>query len=205
MILRVSQASAKPSAAAKALLGNVRTVFLDRDGVINRKAPEGEYVSRWDQFHPLPGIAEAIAELNRSGRLVFVVTNQRGVALGLYTEDDVRAVHTQLQQWLVERGARVDGFYYCPHDKHACSCRKPLPGLFEQAFAAHPGLTAETSLMIGDSLSDIEAGKALRMPTIFIAGDPAHQKAGADRAAASADYTAASLAEAVALLSTARR
>jgi D-glycero-D-manno-heptose 1,7-bisphosphate phosphatase len=126
-----------------------------------------------------------------------VVTNQRGVALGLYTAADVEAIHARLQEELGRSGARIDAFFYCPHGKDECNCRKPLPGLFEQARAAFPAIDAATSVMIGDSLSDVEFGKRLGMRTVFIEGDAENRKAGAEQAAAPADGTARSLAEAV--------
>ena len=178
----------------------LRTVFLDRDGVLNRKMPEGQYVTGWQHFEMLPGVPEAIARLNRAGLRVLVVTNQRGVALGLYTITDVEHIHTQLQAELTQSRARIDGFYFCPHDKRQCNCRKPLPGLFEQAQADYPEITAETSLIVGDSLSDIEFGHNLGIQTIFIDGNPEHQKPGAQKAAAMADRRAASLPEAVSLI-----
>ncbi len=191
-----------PAVGKKESYQSVQTVFLDRDGVLNRKAPEGEYVSRWDLFHPLPGALEAVRRLKEAGLRVYVVTNQRGVALGLYTMQEVDLLHTQLRTELAKHGARVDGIFVCPHDKGVCRCRKPEPGLFEQARALDPAIEWSTSLMIGDSLSDIEAGLRLGMHTIFVDGEPERQKAGADRARAQADVVCGSLAEAAdALLS----
>ena len=184
------------SSSATAEFTGIRTVFLDRDGVINRKAPEGEYIARWGDFHFLPGAEEAIAALNRSGRRVIVVTNQRGVALGRYTSADVDALHAQMQKHLADHGARIDAFYCCPHDKNQCECRKPKTGLIEQAFRDFPDASAVTSLIIGDSLSDIEAARRLGMRSIFIEGDPETQKAGAGKAAALADAVCGSLVEA---------
>lgn len=175
----------------------IRYVFLDRDGVINRKAPEGKYISRWSDFHLIPGVGAAIATLNRSGRRVIVISNQRGIALGRYTSEDVTKLHHQLKQHLAVYEARIDSFYYCPHDKNQCDCRKPNPGLFLQAFHDFPDASPQNSLMIGDSLSDIEGAHNLGMPAIFIVGEPATQKAGAGEAAAQADGVSASLAEAV--------
>ena len=195
MILRVASSSDVPKSVPE--LAAARNVFLDRDGVINRKAPEGSYVARWDEFHPLPGVEAAIAKLNRLGRRIFLVTNQRGVALGLYTEADVERLHAQLADSLAAHGAHIDGYYYCPHDKDVCSCRKPLPGLFEQAFAEFPEAQADSSVMIGDSLSDIEAGRAAGMYTIFIEGEADRRKSGAEQAALLADAVATSLSEAV--------
>jgi D-glycero-D-manno-heptose 1,7-bisphosphate phosphatase len=175
----------------------VRNVFLDRDGVINQKPPEGQYISKWDDFQILPGVETAIATLNRSGHRVIVVTNQRGIALGLYTKDDVLRLHENLRNHLVAFGAHLDAIYFCPHDKNECDCRKPGPGMFEQAFHDFPIVSSTNSIIIGDSISDIEAGIHLGMPTIFIQGNPEHQKPGADKAASLADAVASSLTEAV--------
>ena len=174
-----------------------RTVFLDRDGVINRKMPEGQYVTGWEHFDLLPGVAEAIAALNRKGLLVVVVTNQRGIALGLYSAEDVKDIHEKLQLTLAESGAHVDGFYFCPHDKRQCDCRKPGPGLFTQAKADFPEITPESSVIIGDSLSDIEFGRNLGLQTVFIEGHREHRKPGASKAAELANISFSALPDAV--------
>lgn len=193
-------AGKRPIDAPDAVFTGIEYVFLDRDGVINRKPPEGKYVGRWSDFHPLAGAEQAIAALNRSGRTVIVITNQRGVALGLYTEDDVRSLHDKLQRHLAGYSARIDAFYHCPHDKNECDCRKPSTGLFQQAFRDFPAASPANSLVIGDSISDIEAARRLAMPSIFIKGDPRRQKEGADEAASLASAVSASLADAVARL-----
>jgi D-glycero-D-manno-heptose 1,7-bisphosphate phosphatase len=194
------QASAQNSTETAPSRPTVRTVFLDRDGVINRKMPEGQYVTRWSHFELLPGVAEAIARLNQAGLRVLVVTNQRGIALGLYSAANVNAIHTQLQCVLSVSSAHIDGFYFCPHDKRQCNCRKPLPGLFEQAKKQFPDIEPATSLVIGDSLSDIEFGHSLGTLTIFIEGDESHrqhQKPGASKAADLANLRFPSLPDAV--------
>jgi D-glycero-D-manno-heptose 1,7-bisphosphate phosphatase len=184
--------------SANSFLPNpLRTVFLDRDGVLNRKMPEGRYIASWSEFQPLPGVAQAIARLNRAGLRVIVVSNQRGIALGLYTSDDVRQIHSALNRWLQSHGAHIDAFYFCPHDTQQCNCRKPLPGLFEQARADFPQIAAASSLMIGDSLSDIEFGHRLGMTTLFLEGDAQLRKPGAEVARQLADLCFASLPEAV--------
>ena len=182
---------------AETLKTAFRTVFLDRDGVINRKLPEGQYVTAWQHFHLLPGVPEAISKLNQAGQRVIVVTNQRGIALGLYSPSDVDHIHIQLNERLAPSGAHIDGFYFCPHDKRECNCRKPLPGLFEQAQKDFPDIQPETSLIIGDSLSDIEFGKNLGLKTIFIEGHSEHQKPGAEKAAGLADLRFPTLPDAV--------
>ncbi len=174
----------------------LHTIFLDRDGVLNQKLAEGRYVASASDFRPLPGVHQAIAHLNRAGLRVIVVSNQRGIALGLHTAVDVLSIHSAFQKELSAHGAHIDAFYFCPHDKDQCNCRKPLPGLFEQAQADFPDIIPASSAMIGDSWSDIEFGRHLGMFTIFIDGDPALQKPGAESARASADLHFPSLTEA---------
>lgn len=178
-------------------LRRLRFVFLDRDGVVNRKPAEGRYVSEWSEFELLPGVEEAIAKLNQHGCRVLVVTNQRGIALGLCTVDGVNAIHKKLQQQLTLKGARADGFYFCPHDNGECDCRKPEIGLLLQARRDFPDIFAENSVVIGDSLSDIQMAQTFGCRSVFIEGDPNTQKPGASVAAGLADGTAQSLLEAV--------
>ena len=175
----------------------IRYVFLDREGILNLKPPEGEYVTCLDQFQLLPGVEQAIAMLNHAGFTVILVTNQRGVALGRMALGDVDKIHVQLRSHLAQYGAHLDAIYVCPHDVGQCHCRKPEIGLFEQAFADFPGARPENSVMIGDSLSDIEAGIRMGMETIFVPGDTATQKPGAARAAKLATATATSLPDCV--------
>jgi D-glycero-D-manno-heptose 1,7-bisphosphate phosphatase len=175
----------------------VRTVFLDRDGVLNEKAPEGQYITRWEDFHVLAGVPAALRRLNEAGLRVVVVSNQRGIANGLYTVADVESIHAAFQQLLNGAGARIDGFFICPHDKEECNCRKPLPGLFDQAVAQFPGITAAASVMIGDAPSDIEFGRRLGMRTIFIEVDPHLRAPRTEEAAKLADLRCASLQQAV--------
>lgn len=177
--------------------GTLRTIFLDRDGVLNEKMPEGRYVTDWTEFRLLAGVPDAIARLNRAGLRVIVVSNQRGVALGLYSAADVETIQKKLQKLLNQSGAHVDAFYFCPHDRDQCDCRKPLPGMFEQARHDFPDIAAQTSLVIGDSLSDIEFGRRLGMRTVFIEGDPERRKSGSEKAAKLADWCFTSLGLAI--------
>jgi D-glycero-D-manno-heptose 1,7-bisphosphate phosphatase len=176
---------------------NISYVFLDREGILNQKPPEDQYVTCWEQVSMLPGVEQAIGRLNRLGRRVIVVTNQRGVALGRMTQADLDEIHRRLRDHLATHGAVVDAIYACPHDVGQCHCRKPDTGLLEQAFADVPGARPENSVMIGDSLSDIEAGVRMGMATIFVSGDPANQKPGVERAQQLATATAASLPDCV--------
>jgi len=178
----------------------LRTVFLDRDGVLNRKLPEDQYVRSWSEFEPLSGVRESIARLNQAHLHVIVVSNQRGIARGFYTAEDVHCIHSALQDWLQSEGAHIDAFFFCPHDKQQCNCRKPLPGLFDQARARFPDIAPESSMMIGDSLSDIQFGHCLGMRTIFLDGDPQLQKPDAISARHLADLCFTSLPEATSAL-----
>jgi D-glycero-D-manno-heptose 1,7-bisphosphate phosphatase len=175
----------------------VRYVFLDRDGVLNRKMPEGAYVCDWAQFQWLPGALEAVARMNRAGLTVILVSNQRGIALGLYTSEQLELIHANMQRQLALHGARLDAIYYCPHNQGECRCRKPETGLFEQAWQRFPEANPQNSLVIGDSLSDIQAGHRLGMKTIFVDGEADRRKPGATLAAELADEVAGSLLEAV--------
>jgi D-glycero-D-manno-heptose 1,7-bisphosphate phosphatase len=177
----------------------IQYVFVDRDGVLNRKMPEDVYVSDWRQFEWLPGAEEAVARMNRARLTVILVTNQRGVALGLVTEEQIQEIHARMQSHLALHRARLDAIYYCPHDRGQCRCRKPDIGLFEAAFARFTEANSDNSIVIGDSISDIQAGRRLGMRTIFLRGEAMRQKAGADTAAEMADAVASSLLEAVEL------
>jgi len=173
---------------------NIGYVFLDRDGVLNRKPPEGQYVTRWEQFELLPGVEDALARLNQSRRKVIVVTNQRGVARGLYSLADVERMHERLQARLAARDARLDAIYICPHEEGQCNCRKPLTGMFEQAFRDFPAANAANSVIVGDSLRDIQAGRAVGMRTVLV-DDPADSSDELNQARNLADVSAVSLSE----------
>jgi D-glycero-D-manno-heptose 1,7-bisphosphate phosphatase len=142
-------------------MGAFDAVFLDRDGTINVKAPEGSYVCTPSQLRLLPRAGSAIRTLNEAGILVLVVTNQRGVASQLLSLDDVHEVHRALTARLRRFGARVDEFYVCPHADGSCTCRKPAPGLLFQASRERPGLRLERTVMIGDSETDVAAANAV--------------------------------------------
>ena len=144
--------------------------FLDRDGTINEKAPPGEYVESAAEVRMLPGAAAAVARLNAAGVPVLVVTNQRGIALGRMTEDDLAAVHERIAAELARAEARVDGWYHCPHEEGQCGCRKPGTALLERAAAEH-GLDQGEALVVGDSESDVEAGRRVGAATILLGRD----------------------------------
>jgi len=136
-----------------------KAAFLDRDGVINRKARKGEYITRWEEVQFLPGVVEAIALLRQAEFRVIVITNQRCVAKGLVTIPALECLHRRMREELGKSGAVIDAFYYCPHETlPACSCRKPAPGMLLAASREH-AIDLGASWMIGDSEIDVEAGR----------------------------------------------
>ncbi len=162
-----------------------RAAFLDRDGVLNEKRPEGEYVTRWEELHFLPGVAPAIALLNQAGFRVIVVSNQRCVAKGLITTADLEAMHQRMCYTFASAGATIDGTYYCPHDTEpSCNCRKPAPGMLLNAAGAHR-IDLSASWMIGDSETDVEAGKNAGCKTARLLSGDAAADSGADMVASS--------------------
>jgi D-glycero-D-manno-heptose 1,7-bisphosphate phosphatase len=146
-----------------------RCVFLDRDGVINTAALKGEYIRTPDEFHLLPNIADWIRLFNAVEFLVIVVTNQRGVALGLMTDDDLAAIHAKMLRDLAGLGARIDDVFSCPHAHNACDCRKPKPGL---VYAARDkwDIDLSRSLLLGDSDVDRELAANCGIPFLRVEG-----------------------------------
>lgn len=142
-------------------------LFLDRDGTINE---EKHYLKDPDELELIPGAAQAIREANHLGLKVVIVSNQSGIARGILTSEDVNRVNHRLVELLREEGAAVDEIYYCPHDAtetNGCTCRKPNSGMFLQAQKEH-NIDLKRSIMVGDRLSDMEAGKRLGMMTMLV-------------------------------------
>ena len=158
-----------------------RAAFLDRDGVINRKArSEDSYITCWDELEILPGVAEAITRLNRLGYLVIIATNQRSIAKGLVTTAELDTIHQRMCEYLLAAGARIDAVYYCPHEiEPPCGCRKPQPGMLFDAAKVHD-IDLRASWMIGDSDKDVEAGKRAGCKTVRLIDDGKLSNSGAD-------------------------
>jgi D-glycero-D-manno-heptose 1,7-bisphosphate phosphatase len=145
-----------------------KAVFLDRDGVINRKAPEGHYVTSWEQMEFLPGVLDAVRLLNQAGYFVVIATNQRCVAKGLITNSQLEALHDRMRREFESAGAVIDAIYYCPHDyQPPCHCRKPEPGMLLEAARKH-SIDLAASWMIGDSEHDVEAGRRAGCRTVRV-------------------------------------
>ena len=130
-------------------------LILDRDGVVNYDSDE--FIKSPDEWHPLPGSLEAIAALNAAGYRIVVITNQSGLARGLFGHDILGAIHQKFNTLLEQKGGQIERIYFCPHgpDDH-CACRKPLPGLFNQ-FAKDFDIKLEDIYAVGDSVRDLEA------------------------------------------------
>lgn len=142
-----------------------RAVFLDRDGTI---AEERGYLNHLSRFEMFPFAAPAIRRLNQAGFPVLVVTNQSGAARGFFPETLIQRVHEKMAAELAAGGAHVDGVYYCPHVKdNACRCRKPLPGMLEQAAREH-GLELAGSVLVSDRYDDISMGQSAGCRTILV-------------------------------------
>jgi len=147
------------------------TLFLDRDGVINRRIP-GDYVKRWEDFEFLPGTLEAIARFSECFGHIFVVTNQQGIGKGQMTAATLALVHGQMLAAIRQAGGRVDKVYFCPDlEKSGSLFRKPRIGMALQARKEFPGIRFKTSLMAGDTLSDMKFGKSAGMHTALIGTD----------------------------------
>ncbi|MCG3204422.1 MAG: Vitamin B12 import ATP-binding protein BtuD [Elusimicrobia bacterium] len=146
----------------------IRAVFLERDGVINYKSTLSRYVLSPEDFHWIPGSAEAIAQLGKSGYKVIVVTTQEGLASGQLTEADLQKIHDRLQMDLFRLGGRIDAFYVCSHSlESGCDCRKPKSGLFLRAKADF-NLDFSSTAFIGCDERDLVAGRAVGCPTFIV-------------------------------------
>ncbi len=172
------------------------TVFLDRDGVINRDSPD--YITAWSKFDFLPGSLAAIAALTAADIAIIVVTNQSAVARGLMTPATLADMHRRLEHIVTHNGGRIQAILHCPHhpDDH-CDCRKPKPGMLKQAQARY-GLDLSQTIMIGDRASDIACGRAAGCGgTILVRSGPQDARPELARQGIGPDGIVADLAAAV--------
>ena len=137
----------------------MKLIILDRDGTINED--RDDFVKSPDEWVPIPGALEAIARLNHAGWHTVVATNQSGLGRGTYDMAALNAMHIKMNQLLAKQGGRIDAVFFCPHaPDDACSCRKPLPGLFVQ-IGERFSVELKTVPVVGDSLRDLQAGVAV--------------------------------------------
>ena len=147
-------------------MNKLKTVFLDRDGVINQE--RSDYVKSILELEIYPNVAKNIKLLKDAGFLVIVITNQSAVNRGIITHETVNQIHNSIQVHLKKYGTFLDGFYYCPHTPNEnCNCRKPKSGLLEKAIL-ELNIDLNSSWMIGDSDSDIEAADSIGCKAIKI-------------------------------------
>jgi D-glycero-D-manno-heptose 1,7-bisphosphate phosphatase len=165
-------------------------VFVDRDGVVNRKAPEGDYVKTWDEFAFLPRALDGLRALAALDVPVVVVTNQRGIARGRMSEADLDEIHRRMLAEVRAAGGRIDAIYHCPHEG-GCACRKPGTGMFEQAAREH-GIALGEAAVLGDRATDMQAAEAIGALKLLVGG--------ADEPMPPVDHAAADLAAAAAWL-----
>lgn len=150
---------------------NEWTLFLDRDGVINKRLPD-DYVKTIAEFEFLDGALEAIREFDRLFAHIVVVTNQQGIGKGIMTTSDLDKIHTHMVDAIKKAGGRVDHVFYCPKlASENADCRKPNTGMGIEAQRMFPNIDFKKSLMVGDSISDMEFGDRLGTHCAFIGSD----------------------------------
>lgn len=143
-----------------------RIIVLDRDGVINHDSDD--YIKSAEEWIPIAGSLAAIARLHQLGYRVVIATNQSGVARGLYSLEQLEAIHTRLTEAVAEAGGRIDGIYYCPHGpQDGCDCRKPRPGLLRQ-IEANLDISLNGCDYVGDSLRDLQAARAVGARPVLV-------------------------------------
>jgi len=151
-----------------AFLERKPTIILDRDGVLNKKAPKAKYITKWDEWAWIPGAKEAIRVLKEKGYFIIIVSNQAGISRGFMTQNDLDDIHLKMQDELATIGASIDKIYYCPHGwDDNCECRKPKPGMLFQAQRDFH-LDLSRIYFVGDDERDATAGQAAGMKTFLV-------------------------------------
>lgn len=178
----------------------MKTVFLDRDGVINENL-DNDYVRRWDEFRFIPKSIEAIKILTDAGWDIMVISNQAGVGKGLMSLQALEEINARMIGEIESCGGKIKAVYYCPHKSDAgCECRKPKPGMLLRAAREH-GIELPKAYLIGDKITDIQAGAQVGCVTILVkTGKGEENLESRDQWPVSPDFIAADLFEAVQLL-----
>lgn len=177
----------------------VKTIFLDRDGVICEN--RDDYIKSWEEFVWIPGAKEALSRLNSNGYITVVITNQSAVGRGIVSRQIVEEIHKRMEKEITEVGGKIEKIYYCPHKpENGCNRRKPKPGLLLQA-AEDFKLDFKSSYFIGDTITDIEMGDKVGCRTIMVkTGKGLSQLANKVHWKVKPDYIALDLSEAVDLI-----
>jgi len=149
------------------MINKTWTLFLDRDGVINKKR-ENDYVKNWSEFSFINGSIDAISKFSKVFGTIIIVTNQRGVGRGLMKEDDLIAIHDKMISEITLNGGKIDKIYYCTEVSEFAVCRKPNIGMAREAMLDFPEIDFKKSIIVGDSISDLMFGQKLGMKKIHI-------------------------------------
>jgi len=145
-----------------------KAVFIDRDGTINVNYG---YINNPDDFKMYPNVAKGIKLLQENGFKIIIITNQSGIARGYFSEKSLEEIHDKMKKELSKEDTGVDAIYYCPHHPDEnCNCRKPKPGMLEQAIKDFD-IEIKDSYIIGDRMLDVEAGKIIGCKTVLIPED----------------------------------
>jgi len=180
----------------------MKVIFLDRDGVINRYPGDTKYVTDWNEFEFLPGALEAIRRLTENDFKIFIVSNQAGVSKGIYTQEKLGEITSNMLKEVKNASGRIQQVLYCIHkDEDNCSCRKPKTGLIEKAVKSL-GLgkfNLSSSYFIGDSIRDIKTGKSAGCKTILVFSGK-EKKKNKDNWQIIPDYQAKDLQDAVEII-----
>jgi len=159
---------------------NYNTLFLDRDGVINRKINDG-YVTNIEEFEFLPNVLEALAILSQRFQYLFIVTNQQGIGKGIFSMDKLLDIHRCMLEKIEKNGGRIDKIYVAPNLESENSMnRKPQLGMAWQAKKDFPNIDFKRSIMIGDSAIDMQFGKNAGMTTVFLSNHLSENHVNAD-------------------------
>lgn len=143
-----------------------KSIILDRDGVINYDSDE--YIKSPEEWKAIPGSLEAIARLNQAGYRVILITNQSGLARGLFNIETLHKIHNKMHKQLSEVGGTIEATLFCPHGPNDnCNCRKPLPGLFHE-FANRLAISLTNVPAVGDSLRDLQAARTAGAQPILV-------------------------------------
>lgn len=144
----------------------MKIIILDRDGVINFDSPQ--FIKKPDEWKPIPGSLEAIAQLTQAGFRVVVASNQSGIGRGLFDMATLNAINNRMHKMVAHAGGRIDALFYCPHAAHdQCSCRKPRPGLFQE-IASRFNTNLAGIPCVGDSLRDLQVAAATKAQPILV-------------------------------------
>ncbi|MBM3436059.1 MAG: HAD-IIIA family hydrolase [Bacteroidetes bacterium] len=147
------------------------SLFLDRDGVINKRLP-GDYIKKWEEFEFLPGVLIALHELTALFGKLFIVTNQQGIGKGIMRESDLENIHDHMMMEIRNHGGKINKVYHSPYrDEENSVFRKPNIGLARKAKIDFPDISFDKSIMAGDSITDMEFGKNAGMFTVYISAD----------------------------------